>query len=127
MKKATGTSVTIYGLHRRLGISAMTLGLFQLTALIYRSRAGRGGGRACPDCHALPLIASIEHVLPCLPASHKHASCLRALDPAPAGHEPLRSAPCRPHKGTRARPYWEFMHHWVGRAAAVVAVANIYE
>ncbi|KAL4443838.1 hypothetical protein ABPG75_011575 [Micractinium tetrahymenae] len=68
VKDATGTSVSIYGLHRRLGISAMSLGLCQLTALVFR-----------------------------------------------------------PHKGTKLRPHWEFGHHWIGRAAAVVAVANIYE
>lgn len=68
VKEATGSSVSIYTVHCRLGISAMILGLAQLTALVFR-----------------------------------------------------------PHKGTRLRPYWEFLHHWVGRAAAVVAAANIYE
>ncbi|PSC69354.1 alpha beta-hydrolase isoform B [Micractinium conductrix] len=68
VEQATGSSVSSYTVHRRLGISAMSLGLFQLTALLFR-----------------------------------------------------------PHKGEKLRPYWEFVHHWVGRAAAVVATANIYE
>ena len=36
VKDATGTSVSTFGLHRRLGIVAMTLGLAQLTALVFR-------------------------------------------------------------------------------------------
>ncbi len=36
VQDATGTSVSTFGLHRRLGISAMSLGLFQLTALLFR-------------------------------------------------------------------------------------------
>lgn len=32
----------------------------------------------------------------------------------------------RPHPGTPARPYWNLFHHWVGRAAIVVGVANAY-
>lgn len=67
VKEATGTSVSAFTTHRRMGISAMTLGLFQLTALVFR-----------------------------------------------------------PHPGTRFRLHWELVHHWVGRAAAVVATANIY-
>ena len=56
-----------------------------------------------------------------------------AAPAAPAARRPLcpphllSSNPCRPHKGEKLRPYWEFVHHWVGRAAAVVATANIYE
>lgn len=62
------------------------------------------------------------------------ASCL----PAPAGRwqgtqqdsapclAPLHRPPCRPHKGTRLRPYWEFSHHWIGRSAAVLAIVNVY-
>jgi hypothetical protein len=44
--------------------------------------------------------------------------------PEPGCLQPLL---CRPHPGTRLRKVWQPVHHWVGRAAAVVAVANIYE
>ena len=36
VKDATGTSVSTYTTHRRMGIAAMALGLFQLTALAFR-------------------------------------------------------------------------------------------
>ena len=36
VEQATGSSVSSYTVHRRLGISAMSLGLFQLTALLFR-------------------------------------------------------------------------------------------
>lgn len=61
-------SGTTYTLHRRLGISAMTLGLCQLSALVLR-----------------------------------------------------------PHKDSHYRRAWNLFHWWVGRAAVLVAVANIYE
>jgi len=32
----------------------------------------------------------------------------------------------RPQKGDRLRTPWEWLHAWVGRAAAVIAIANIY-
>ena len=32
----------------------------------------------------------------------------------------------RPHKGERYRASWEFFHHWFGRSAAILAIANIY-
>ena len=50
VKEATGTSVSTYTTHRRMGIAAMTLGLFQLTALVLRqggAHCGRAGGGGC--------------------------------------------------------------------------------
>ena len=32
----------------------------------------------------------------------------------------------RPKKGAPLRQAWEYWHHWVGRVAAVLAIANIY-
>lgn len=32
----------------------------------------------------------------------------------------------RPHPGTRFRPAWALFHQWVGRAATVVGIANVY-
>jgi small-conductance mechanosensitive channel len=36
VRQATGTSVSTYTTHRRLGIAAMSMGLFQLLALVLR-------------------------------------------------------------------------------------------
>lgn len=46
VKDATGTSVSTYTTHRSLGITAMSCGLFQLTALVFRW-GGAGDERSC--------------------------------------------------------------------------------
>jgi hypothetical protein len=44
VKDATGSSVSAYTTHRNLGIAAMSMGLFQVTALVLRWGAGRQEG-----------------------------------------------------------------------------------
>lgn len=34
--------------------------------------------------------------------------------------------PAKGEKATTRRAIWQFLHHWLGRSAAVLAIANIY-
>ncbi|PRW57965.1 cytochrome b561 and DOMON domain-containing protein [Chlorella sorokiniana] len=42
------------------------------------------------------------------------------------GAAQLSSIVVRPGKGHKHRRAWELCHHWAGRAAAIIAIANIY-
>lgn len=54
VQQATGTSVSTYTVHRRLGISAMSMGFFQLFALVLRCGAARQRARRLRSLNRSP-------------------------------------------------------------------------
>jgi hypothetical protein len=119
VEDATSTTVSAYTVHRRLGIAAVSMGLSQLLALVARC-----GARLALCCASRPVQAiegCMLTVVRCCALTTELGS-LRCLS-CPGSSLDAR----RPQPGTSLRLLWELVHHWVGRAVTIVAVANIYE
>ena len=95
----------------------------------------RSGG-VCREWRARQqLWGAARGALPLRPDSHltqQHGGCAHPA-PAPGLSTPpypalqLSALLLRPHHDSRWRRPWNLFHHWVGRAAVLVAVANVYE
>ena len=125
-----GWDIDPYNPHRDLGIACTALGSVQVRAAVggtcghlaalpeggvcgHAPAAGVGGGgsRCRPPCQRLPVP----------PPRSMHS-----LDACAACPVQFVSLLWVPAKGDRMRRPWEFGHLWIGRAATVIAIADIY-